>query len=83
MNDELVQKFQTLKNKHSELTAEKLKCEAKKEQLANELKLIQDKYPEYDLSSAESVESIINNLTEQLTVELDNINKQYEQIKAL
>ena len=83
MNDELVQKFQLLKSKHSELIAEKLKCEAKKEQLANEIKLIQDKYPEYDLSSSESVESIITNLTEQLEVELNNINKQYEQIKAL
>ena len=35
MNDDLVSKFQELKSKHAELTNEKLKYEAKKEQLSS------------------------------------------------
>ena len=81
-SNELVAKYQELKNKHTELTAEKLKYEAKKEQLNIEIKAIQDKYPEYDLSTAESVEKIINDLTQQLTVELNDINEQYNKIKS-
>lgn len=81
--DKLIAKFQELKTKHSELTAEKLKYEAKKEQLATEIKEIQDKYPEYDLSSISSVEKIISDLTGQLELELNSINEQYEKIKAM
>lgn len=82
-NDELIVKFNELKTKHSELTAEKLKYEAKLEQLNTDIKIIQDKYPEYDLSTVESVEKIIGDLTSKLTDELNSINEQYNKIKAL
>lgn len=82
-NDELIVKFNELKTKHSELTAEKLKYEAKLEQLNTDIKTIQDKYPEYDLSTVESVEKIIGDLTSKLTDELNSINEQYNKIKAL
>lgn len=83
MNDDLVSKFQELKAKHTELINEKLKYEAKKEQLASEIKSIQDKYPQYDLSSVDSVEHIIADLTSQLESELANINEQYAKLKAV
>jgi chromosome segregation ATPase len=83
MNDDLVVKFQELKSKHAELTNEKLKYEAKKEQLSSEIKSIQDKYSQYDLSSVESVEKIIADLTSQLESELTSINEQYAKIKAV
>ena len=83
MDDKLIARFQELKTKHSELMSEKLKYEAKKEQLASEIKTIQDKYTEYDLSTIESVESIIADLTNQLTYELNSIEEQYSKIKAL
>lgn len=83
MNDELVAKFQELKSKHAELTNEKLKYEAKKEQLSSEIKSIQDKYTEYDLSTVEAVEKIIKDLTNKLNDELNSINEQYEKIKAV
>lgn len=82
MTESLVTKFQDLKAKHTELTNEKLKYEAKKEQLSLEIKSIQDKYPQYDLSSIESVEKIITDLTNQLEAELVSINEQYNKIKA-
>jgi hypothetical protein len=82
MDNELITKFQELKAKHNELVAEKMKYEAKKEQLCSEMKVIQDKYPEYDLSTAESVKEIVNNLTEKLNTELNDIIKQYEQLKV-
>jgi chromosome segregation ATPase len=82
-NQELVTKFQELKSKHAELMAEKLKYEAKKEQLSSEIKAIQDKYTEYDLSTTESVEKIIADLTNQLDAELRSINEQYEKIKMV
>ena len=83
MNDDLVKKFQELKSKHDSLVAEKLKYEAKRDQLNVEIKAIQDKYTQYDLSSIESVESIIKDLTNQLDTELVNINEQYSKIKAV
>ena len=83
MNDDLVKKFQELKSKHDSLVAEKLKYEAKRDQLNIEIKAIQDKYTQYDLSSIESVESIIKDLTDQLDTELVNINEQYSKIKAV
>jgi hypothetical protein len=61
----------------------KLKYEAKKEQLSSEIKSIQDKYTQYDLSSVESVEKIIADLTSQLESELNSINEQYAKIKAV
>lgn len=82
MDNELITKFQELKAKHNELMAEKMKYEAKKEQLCAEMKVIQDKYPEYDLSTTESVKEIVNNLTEKLNTELNDIIKQYEQLKV-
>lgn len=82
MDNELITKFQDLKAKHNELVAEKMKYEAKKEQLCAEMKVIQDKYPEYDLSTTESVKEIITNLTEKLNTELNDIIKQYEQLKV-
>lgn len=82
MQKDLVAKFQELKSRQSELTAEKLKYETKLEQLNNEMKQIQDKYPEYDLSSVESVELIIKNLESQLDKELEDINKRYMMIKG-
>lgn len=82
MDNELITKFQELKAKHNELVAEKMKYEAKKEQLCAEMKVIQDKYPEYDLSTTESVKEIVNNLTEKLNTELNDIIKQYEQLKV-
>jgi vacuolar-type H+-ATPase subunit I/STV1 len=83
MNEDLVAKFQELKAKHAELTAEKLKYEAKKEQLTSEIKAIQDKYKQYDLSSVESVEKIISDLTAQLETELKSISERYAAIKAV
>ena len=83
MNEDLIAKFQELKAKHNALTAEKLKYEAKKEQLASEIKSIQDKYTEYDLSTMGSVEKIIADLTNQLSDELASINEQYSKIKAV
>ena len=35
---ELIEKFNLLKNKHTELTSEKLRCEAKRDQLISEIK---------------------------------------------
>lgn len=83
MNEDLVQKFQELKSRHAELLSEKLKYEAKKEQLVSEIKAIQDKYTEYDLSTAESVDKIISDLTAELESELKSINEQYNKIKAV
>ena len=83
MDDNLVAKFQELKSKHAELTNEKLKYEAKKEQLVSEIKAIQEKYKEYDLSTVESVEKIITDLTNKLNDELNSITEQYEKIKAV
>lgn len=82
MQKDLVAKFQELKSRQSELTAEKLKYETRLEQLSNEMKQIQDKYHEYDLSSVESVELIIKNLESQLDKELEDINKRYMIIKG-
>lgn len=82
-NQDLVAKFQELKTKHDELTTEKLKYEAKKEQLSSEIKIIQDKYADYDLSTVESVEKIISDLTERLKSELASIDEQYSKIKAV
>lgn len=79
---ELIDKFTLLKNKHTELTAEKLRCEAKRDQLAYEIKAIQEKYPEYDLSTAESVEKTITTMTNDLSKLLASIEEQYTQIKA-
>ena len=81
--EDLVKKFGELKSRHAELTAEKLKYEAKKEQLSSEIKSIQDKYTEYDLSTIGSVEKIIKDLTDQLNDELNSINEQYAKIKAV
>lgn len=83
MNEDLVKKFGELKSRHAELTAEKVKYEARKEQLSAEIKSIQDKYTEYDLSSIASVEKIIKDLTTQLDNELNSINEQYAKIKAV
>ena len=83
MNEDLVKKFQELKAKSAELTAEKVKYEAKKEQLTSDIKAIQNKYTEYDLSSVESVEKIITDLTDKLNKELVAINEQYAKIKAM
>lgn len=83
MNEDLISKFQQLKQKHSSLIAEKLKYEAKCDQLSTEIKAIQDKYTEYDLSTIESVESIIEDLTDKLNSELTKISEQYEKIKAI
>lgn len=83
MDDNLVAKFQELKSKHAELTNEKLKYEAKKEQLVSEIKAIQEKYKEYDLSTVESIEKIITDLTNKLNDELNSITEQYEKIKAV
>lgn len=82
-SNELISKFTELKNRQAELTAEKVKYETKLEQLNNEIKIIQNKYSDYDLSSIESVEKIISDLTIQLTNELADINTQYEKIKAM
>jgi uncharacterized protein YlxW (UPF0749 family) len=82
-SNELISKFTELKNRQTELTAEKVKYETKLEQLNNEIKVIQNKYSDYNLSSAESVEKIISDLTIQLTNELADINAQYEKIKAM
>lgn len=83
MNNDLINKFQVLKQRHAELIAEKAKCEAKRDQLLTEIKLIQDKYPEYDLSNSDSVDEIINQLTSKLESDLNRINDQYEKIKAV
>ena len=83
MDNELITKFQELKSKHAALVAEKMKYEAKKEQLCAEMKIIQDKYPEYDLSTTESVKSIIFNLSDKLAKELNDINEQYESLKGV
>ena len=82
-NNELVAKFQEMKTKLAELTAEKLKYEAKRDQLNTEIKSIQDKYTDYDLSTAQSVESIISKLTINLNTELEKITKQYNQLKVV
>lgn len=81
-NNELVLKFQDLKAKLAELTSEKLKYEAKRDQLNTEIKTIQDKYTEYDLATSQSVENIISGLTTNLNVELEKIMNQYNQLKA-
>jgi septation ring formation regulator EzrA len=80
---ELIDKFSLLKNKHAELTAEKLRCEAKKEQLTSEIKTIQAKYPDRDLSTVESVEKTITSMTGELSQLLTSIEEQYAQIKAM
>lgn len=83
MNEDLVSKFQELKSKHAALTAEKVKYEAKRDQLSAEIKSIQDKYTAYDLSTIESVENIIKTLTTQLDNELKLIAEQYNTIKSV
>ena len=82
-NNELVAKFQEMKTKLAELTAEKLKYEAKRDQLNTEIKSIQDKYSEYDLSTSQSVENIISKLTINLSAELEKITNQYNQLKVM
>ena len=82
-NNELVAKFQEMKTKLAELTAEKLKYEAKRDQLNTEIKSIQDKYSEYDLSTTQSVENIISKLTIKLSTELEKITNQYNQLKVM
>lgn len=82
-NNELVAKFQEMKTKLAELTAEKLKYEAKRDQLNTEIKSIQDKYSEYDLSTTQSVENIISRLTINLSAELEKITNQYNQLKVM
>lgn len=82
-NSELVAKFQEMKTKLAELTAEKLKYEAKRDQLNTEIKSIQDKYSEYDLSTTQSVENIISKLTINLSAELEKITNQYNQLKVM
>lgn len=82
-NNELVAKFQEMKTKLAELTAEKLKYEAKRDQLNTEIKSIQDKYSEYDLSTTQSVENIISKLTVNLSAELEKITNQYNQLKVM
>ena len=82
-NNELVAKFQEMKTKLAELTAEKLKYEAKRDQLNTEIKSIQDKYSEYDLSTNQSVENIISKLTINLSTELEKITNQYNQLKVM
>lgn len=82
-NNELVAKFQEMKTKLAELTAEKLKYEAKRDQLNTEIKSIQDKYSEYDLSTTQSVENIISQLTINLSAELEKITNQYNQLKVM
>ena len=82
-NNELVAKFQEMKTKLAELTAEKLKYEAKRDQLNTEIKSIQDKYSEYDLSTTQSVENIISKLTINLSEELEKITNQYNQLKVM
>lgn len=82
-NNELVAKFQEMKTKLAELTAEKLKYEAKRDQLNTEIKSIQDKYSEYDLSTTQSVENIISKLTINLSAELEKITTQYNQLKVM
>lgn len=79
---ELIDKFALLKSKHAELTAEKLRCEAKKEQLISEIKAIQEKYPDKDLSTIESVEKTVADMTTDLSALLSDIEEQYAQIKA-
>lgn len=82
-NNELVAKFQEMKTKLAELTAEKLKYEAKRDQLNTEIKSIQDKYSEYDLSTTQSVENIISKLTINLSTELEKITNQYNKLKVM
>ena len=72
-----------MKTKLAELTAEKLKYEAKRDQLNTEIKSIQDKYSEYDLSTTQSVENIISKLTINLSAELEKITNQYNQLKVM
>ena len=81
--NELVAKIQEMKTKLAELTAEKLKYEAKRDQLNTEIKSIQDKYSEYDLSTTQSVENIISKLTINLSAELEKITNQYNQLKVM
>lgn len=80
--DDLVAKFQELKNKHTELIAERVKYEARREQLKSEIESIQSKYTSYDLSTVKSVDKIIKTLTNQLENELKKISEQYDKIKA-
>ena len=80
--DDLVAKFQELKNKHTELIAERVKYEARREQLKSEIENIQSKYTSYDLSTVKSVDKIIKTLTNQLENELKKISEQYDKIKA-
>ena len=82
MDKDLVAKFQSLKAKYNDLSAERVKCEARIDQLNTEIKSIQEKYTEYDLSTVESVERVIKTLTERLNVELNNIYEQYEALKG-
>lgn len=79
---ELIDKFALLKSKHAELTAEKLRCEAKKEQLISEIKAIQEKYQDKDLSTIESVEKTVTDMTNDLSTLLSDIEEQYARIKA-
>lgn len=83
MNEDLIKKFQELKTKHSTIMSEKVKCEAKRDQLESEIKSIQDKYKEYDLSTVESVEKIIKELSSSLELELNSINERYSKIKNI
>ena len=80
--DDLVAKFQELKNKHTELIAERVKYEARREQLKSEIENIQSKYTSYDLSTVKSVDKIIKTFTNQLENELKKISEQYDKIKA-
>ena len=80
--DDLVAKFQELKNKHTELIAERVKYEARREQLKSEIENIQSKYTSYDLSTVKSVDKIVKTLTNQLENELKKISEQYDKIKA-
>ena len=80
--DDLVAKFQELKNKHTELIAERVKYEARREQLKSEIENIQSKYTSYDLSTVKSVDKIVMPLTNQLENELKKISEQYDKIKA-
>ena len=83
MNEDLVKKYQLLKQQHSEILVEKAKCEARRDQLMSEIKSIQEKYPEYDLSSIKSVDLIIKKLTDELDAEIKVINEKYAEIKGL
>lgn len=83
MNENLIAKFQDLKSKQNELLSEKMRCEAKIDQMNLEIKRIQDKYPDYNLTTKESVEQIISELTEKLNHDLCVIEEQYNKIKLV